>query len=185
MKIAKGTLKSHQMCVIRDSKYVTKGIKCYNSGSLQQNRPKQEINQPNPAGSLLCVCWLLKSFDMVNWNETPPGGMLANCQISTKVVLWHDGKIKVECKTWNSCGLFCQECTSTFHSHLWIFGHILCRCSNWVCSIPKFWQHHHHFQWPWQSWTLCSYTQADSRQRLQSSYNGRFLPLSCLILTLL
>ena len=35
MKIAKGTLKSHQVGVIRDSKYVTKGMKCYNSGSLQ------------------------------------------------------------------------------------------------------------------------------------------------------
>ena len=34
MKIAKGTLKSHHVCVIRDSKYVTKGVKCYNSGSL-------------------------------------------------------------------------------------------------------------------------------------------------------
>ena len=27
------SLKSHHMCVIRDSKYVTKGVKCYNSGS--------------------------------------------------------------------------------------------------------------------------------------------------------
>ena len=34
MKIAKGTLKSHHVCVIRDSKYVTKDVKCYNSGSL-------------------------------------------------------------------------------------------------------------------------------------------------------
>ena len=36
MKIAKGTLKSHHVCVIRDSKYVTKGVKCYNSGSLNE-----------------------------------------------------------------------------------------------------------------------------------------------------
>ncbi len=34
MKIAKGTLKSHHMCVIRDSKYVTKDVKCYSSVSL-------------------------------------------------------------------------------------------------------------------------------------------------------
>jgi hypothetical protein len=34
MKIAKGTLKSHHVCVIRDSKYVTKDVKYYNSGSL-------------------------------------------------------------------------------------------------------------------------------------------------------
>ncbi len=34
MKIAKGTLKSHHVCVIHDSKYVTNGVKCYNSGSL-------------------------------------------------------------------------------------------------------------------------------------------------------
>ncbi len=34
MKIAKGTLKSRHVCVIRDSKYVTKDVKCYNSGSL-------------------------------------------------------------------------------------------------------------------------------------------------------
>ena len=35
MKIAKGTLKSHHVCVIRDSKYVAKDVKCYNSGSLR------------------------------------------------------------------------------------------------------------------------------------------------------
>jgi hypothetical protein len=34
IKIAKGTLKSHHVCVICDSKYVTKGVKYYNSGSL-------------------------------------------------------------------------------------------------------------------------------------------------------
>jgi hypothetical protein len=34
MKIAKDTLKSHNVCVFRDSKYVTKDVKCYNYGSL-------------------------------------------------------------------------------------------------------------------------------------------------------
>ncbi len=34
MKIVKGALKSHHVYVIRDSKYVTKDVKCYNSGSL-------------------------------------------------------------------------------------------------------------------------------------------------------
>ncbi len=38
MKIAKGTLKSHHVCVIRDSKFVTKDVKCYNSGSLYLTR---------------------------------------------------------------------------------------------------------------------------------------------------
>ena len=34
MNVAKGTLKSQQVRVIRDSKYVTKDVKCFNSGSL-------------------------------------------------------------------------------------------------------------------------------------------------------
>jgi hypothetical protein len=33
MKIAKGTLMFHHMCMICDSKFVTKYVKCYISGS--------------------------------------------------------------------------------------------------------------------------------------------------------
>jgi hypothetical protein len=34
MRIAKGTLPYHHVCVKGDSKYVTNDVKCYNSGSL-------------------------------------------------------------------------------------------------------------------------------------------------------
>ncbi len=34
LNISKGTLMFHHVCMIRDSKYVTKNIKCYNCGSL-------------------------------------------------------------------------------------------------------------------------------------------------------
>jgi hypothetical protein len=34
LKISMGTLTIHHVCMIRDSKYVTKDVKCYNSCSL-------------------------------------------------------------------------------------------------------------------------------------------------------
>ena len=56
MRIAKGTFTTfHHVCMIRDSKYVTKDVNCYNSGSLFVAQPLQ-----------LVVAWYL-SLRLLNW----------------------------------------------------------------------------------------------------------------------